>query len=684
MQPVSPIQDDEEPLLQEGGNVQHAAEEPNVVLDALFASEVMAQRHGTPEPSSVLNASTQRTSQSLQPPRFQSPFHQSPASETGQSSNKSTPRPRNPPTSYRNPATNYQSYPDEAGPSSSTDHRMSRLIPQNGQRMMSPAEFKQYKERKERELQGNTNKDEDEPTYEDEEDEVEKKQQLAKQRKKQEAHLAVWRQQMRKVTGDLPERPKMETSLSTSDLFTRLGADDGDKISSDEDDDIPLGVLQAHGFPNDSRPPSKPTTPTPNVIRMASYPAPSGTTRNDPNAGGGGGGGSLPPFARGLPADPFVGANIVAPTNRQSMAFSNSMPVPGTQTRQISPTRQPLPVFGPPGGLIGVIAEEERARAIRRQSSNTLGFYPATGMPSREQSPYGMPPQPQMPLGCQPSMNPSMMSLQQPMPMPPTVEQAQAQAQMMQMQMQMQWMQQMIQMQGLSPGIQAEEQQQYSFNTLRPQSTFLPAQAGPSQSRPNLHSRNPSSLSVDSQARPQLQVNMLGAQPKSTITPVHAPSIAPSERSNIGQPSRYRPVSSANMLDSFKQQKHISNNPITQRESRMSANTSNTSSRLSLADPNRLLVQQQRYTKEEKGKQPIRTPQAQVQVVQAEEEDEEEGWAQMKRRTQERKEKWRVSRNLAALMPGLPAVGGGGGQDGVKVEPMVEHGIPEGAYAHAG
>lgn len=111
----------------------------------------------------------------------------------------------------------------------------------------------------------------------------------------------------------------------------------------------------------------------------------------------------------------------------------------------------------------------------------------------------------------------------------------------------------------------------------------------------------------------------------------------------------------------------------------MYANTSNTSSRLSVADPNRLVVQQ-RYTKEEKGKQPIRTPQVQVQ---AEEEDEEEGWAEMKRRTQERKEKWRVSRNLAALMPGLPAVGVSG-QDEVKAEPMVEHGLPEGAYAYAG
>jgi len=522
---------------------------------------------------------------------------------------------------------------------------MSRFIPQNGQRMMSPAEFKRYKERQESEFQGNTNKDEDEPTYEDEEDELEKKQQLAKQRKKQEAHLAVWRQQMRKVTGDLPDKPKTETFSSTSDLFTRLDADSAEKISSDEDDEIPLGVLQAHGFPNGSRPPSKPTTPTPNLVKMASYPAPSGTTRNDPNAGGGGGG-SLPPFAKGLPADPFVGANIVAPTNRQSMAFSNSMQVPGTQTRQTSPNRQQLPVFGPPGGLIGVIAEEERARAIRRQSSNTLGFYPATGMPLQDQSPYGMPQQ-QMPLGYNSSMNPSMMSLQQPMmmqPLPTSVENAQSQ--MMQMQMQMQWMQQMMQMQGLS---QADNQHS-SFNPSRPQSTFSPAQAGPSQFRPNLHSRNPSSLSMDSQAQPQSQPSM-PTQTRSE-TPMFTPSIAPSERSNIGQPSRYRPVSSANMLDTLKQQKHISNNPITQRESRMYTKTNNNTSRLSVADPNQLVVQQ-RYTKEEKGKQPLRQPQIQVQA----EEDEDEGWAEMKRKTQERKEKWRVSRNLAALMPGLPAVG---------------------------
>lgn len=652
MQPVSPVQDDEEPLLNDEGHVRPAQEEPNVVLDALFASEMMAQRHGTPGPSSTMHTAmdTQQEIRTPQPGRLQG---------STASSSKSTPRPRNPPTSYRDVQTNPQSYSGDTTNLSSTNNRASRFIPQNGQRMMSPAEFKQYKERKEREQMSHASKDEDEPTYEDEEDEIEKKQQLAKQRRKQEAHLAVWRQQMRKVTGDLPERPKMETSLSTPDLFDRLDAESGGKLSSDEDDDIPLGVLQAHGFPTNDRPPSKPTTPTPNVVRMASYPAPSGTTRNDPNAGGGGAPGSLPPFAKGLPADPFVGANLVVPSNRQSMAFSNSnTQVPAPQSRQLSPSRQPLPVFGPPGGLLGVIAEEEKARAIRRRSSNMLGLYPATGMPSHDQSQYGMPQQQQMSFGHNPSMNSSMMSLQQPMMMttpqnvPSNMEQAQAQMMQMQMQMQLQWMQ-MMQMQGLSPSIQKDAQQQFNFNnnTARPQSAFLPtAQAGPSRSRPNLHSRNPSLLSVGTQA--ELPRNMPSAtQPRS-----YTPSIAPSERSNIGQPSRYRPISSANMLDP-----PTTNSSSTQRASKLYLNDSSTtnnnnSSRLSLAvtDPN----QNRRYTKEEKGKQPIGKPRVQVHVD--DEDDEEQGWAEMKRKTMERKEKWRVSKNLAALMPELPAVGGVG------------------------
>ena len=683
-------------------------EEHDVVMDALFASEMLEERHGTPVPR------PRSTGQVVETPPPLTRNNPTGMLEVA-SYAKATPRARQPPSSFR-PTSSYNLTVNDRVPSPSSSHnRLSRLLPSD-QKVMTPAEFKQYRERQERAIKDDVKMttEEDEPSYEDEDDEVERKQQLARQRKKQEAHLSVWRQQMRKVTGNLPERPRIEVSQSTPDLFANLGNSSNvdTTAGSDDDEDIPLGVLQAHGFPNGNRPPAK-TSSAPNLPNLASYPAPAGTTRNDPAAGGGGSG-VLPPFARGLPADPFIGANLVTQSNRQSLSFGNAMQ-PQVQQRQPSPVRTPM--FAPQGGLIGMIEEEERAKEMRRKSSNMLSFQgmmPSSGYP-QPGMPQGLP-------GYNPAMNASMMSLQQPMPMAMPMQQSMsmpghynnmltpdpAQSQMMMMQ-QMQWMQQqMMQMQGMaSPSMASpmpntpldlQQGQQSGFFTSCPQSVVMDNIAGPSNTRPT-HSRNPSSTS---NASPQLgrttpnSVNMLGsnlqAQRRPTPT-TYAPSIAPSERSNIGQPSRYRPVSTYNLPSTSTTPSAFNNNPITQRQSRMYSanNPAASSSHLSVVDPNRII------TKQDKGKQPAFKRKV-AKAQEEDEEDEEEGWAELKRKTMERKEKWRVSRSLNKLMPGLPAVGGAGGdEENVQIGAVLrggdvdmegtksneqEQGLPEGAYAY--
>lgn len=402
---------------------------------------------------------------------------------------------------------------------------------------MTKAEFEKY--RLSAASQDEEDPDSDEADAYDDEDETERNKQLARQRRKQEAHLSVYRQQMMKVTGeqpgDVPSLPSgRPTASGSSQSLPSFGsiptldpkATDTDvKESSDEDEDVPLGVLQAHGFPTRSRPPTRLTSASTPLVpradsRMSTYPVPAGATRNDSTTGGGGNT-DLPPFARGLPRDPYVGASLVSQPQRESLQ----------QNYQSGPP--PLP----PGGLVGVIAGEERAKAMRRGSPNVHGTY-GMGMPNPGMYPPGMG-MPFMPLsGQQVSAS----------------EQAQMETnkQMMHMmQMQMQWMQQMMAMNGgqgmqgmqFPPGMMPMQQdQQQAQAGLQQPNSFLSPMA--------FENNRDSMLSAASstngyQQRHRASSNMSQYQPGGGPGPGYAPSIAPSERSNIGQPSRYRPVTPA-------------------------------------------------------------------------------------------------------------------------------------------
>ncbi|MCJ1261375.1 hypothetical protein MMC22_001239 [Lobaria immixta] len=506
----------------------------------------------------------------------------------------------------------------------------------NGQpKVMTPAQFERY--RKEQEItrtKSNSSKSDgsdDENENYDDDDETERNRQLAKQRRKQEAHLAVYRQQMMKMTGEQPSdlpnigqlRPAMDrAAMSTPDLSGRTSTPTfsldkppgGGKGSDDEDEDIPLGILAAHGFPAKNRPPSAIGNVGANpYIRYTSesYPAPPMSTAGTSIAGGGK---ALPPFARNLPPDPYYGAGLVNPSNRESLAFGATG---GSSTHGAhSPNL-------PPGGLVGVIAGEERARAMRRGSPNAQGNYSSP-------LPQGMP---QMPIGMPPGM----------MPMQTMSPGEEAQVQMSQqmtqmMHMQMQWMQQMQQMvaggmQGPQPGQPSQflppQQQQMAMNN-----GFL---SPPGQmSRPtSMGSPFASGAPALAQKGQQRAMSMMGPGTSSPWPPKegirltapsimsgaldsqgYPPSIAPSERSNVGMPSRYRPVSIA------------PNDEAPRSSSRASTFTSNA-----------MLFGGDRRSGLLSTTTPVQS--SLNKGAAASDDDDEEGWEKMKQKRDKKKSSWR-------------------------------------------
>ena len=484
-------------------------------------------------------------------------------------------------------------------------------------KVMTPAQYERYRKEKEMSSARSTSSKDDsdnEDDHYDDEDEVERSREVVKQRRKQEAHLAVYRQQMMKVTGEQPKpfnmkRPGMDASYSTPDLSAmNLKTGNGGKNSDDEDDDVPLGILAAHGFPSKDRQPGQldRTSSTP-VIRYQSetYPPPS-------VAGGsvvGGPSGSLPPFARNLPKDPYFGASLVSPSNREAAGFGNNG---GGSVYGGSQIGSPHPA-----GLVGVIASEEKARALRRGSPNAQAGWGGNLFPQ------GM-----SPMGT--SLSPG--------------DQAQIQmSQQMQqmMQMQMQWMQQMMAMQ---QGQQTLAPPQMPFmQGQMPQMPQMPPNGLSSPQNPNM--LRPMSMGSNAMASPQAQqqqraMSMLspnmsqkwGQQPnRSTEAPSmmsgalggpgYAPSITPSERSNIGQPSRYRPVSVTPNEKSSRSNTLSSQNAL---QGWNSGKSSGVQTTLKALNGNA------------KGKQ--------IAGKGSDDEDDDAGWKELKASREKKKSSWRLKR----------------------------------------
>jgi hypothetical protein len=465
-------------------------------------------------------------------------------------------------------------------------------------KVMTPAQFEKYRQEQDRlKIVGGQSKDEDneEDAYDEVEDEAEKQKQVARQRRKQEAHMAVYRQQMMKVTGEAsssagapPLRSSIQHPRSSLNLLNNASGSPDDE---EEDEEVPLAILAAHGFPNKNRPPSQLPTmnSNPNLrasSMMGAYPPPQ-SVAGDPMAGGQGG--HLPVFARKLPEDPYFGAGLVNPTNRESLALGNGAgSVYGSSSRGLTP-----------GGLVGVIATEERSRAMRRGSPNAAGEY---GPPSNSFNGMGMPPNTQMPpMGRSMTMPAGMGSMG---PMLTVGDQAQLEmaAQMQQfMQMQMQFMQMMTSSQGRP---QSQNGQPLPMPGLPPMG--VPAQQG---LRPgSSHGRAMSML--DPNAAPWQQ-----AQPNTMYAPSfqgggYIPSIAPSERSNIGLPGRYRPVS-----------QYVG------------------------ADKSRAATMSGAIQDWSDAKQGTTTVKAVKKSGDASDEDDEEGWEAMKQKREKKKSIWRSKKD---------------------------------------
>ena len=516
--------------------------------------------------------------------------------------------------------------------------------PQTENKIMTRAQFDRYRKEQEMNQSANpqTNEDdseEDVDEYEDD-DEIERDRQVAKQRRKQEAHLAVYRQQMMKVTGEQPSssgslhlrpstdasssaRPNMQHHPSNIEINFDKPTDDGKGSEDEEDEDVPLGVLAAHGFPSKNRPPTAMSGRESRIqYKSESYPAPPASTTGASQSGRASG---LPPFAKRLPHDPYYGASLVNPSNRESLGHNH----------QSSPSvAGSVPPNVPPSGLVGVIADEERARAARRGSPNAQAGFPSP-LPPGMNGFSGLSP-PQMSAGDR-----------------ATVQMSEQMNQMMQMQMQ--WMQQMQQM--MASGMQLPPGQSMPFGPGQPD-MMTPPFMGPPQPVMANHFARPSTAnfqlgSPNLIAPPQNGRAMSMMTPPSTTSwppppasnrqsrapslmngglagpnQPYAPSIAPSERSNVGMPSRYRPVSVA-PNDEYK----------TSSDTRSSTMNSHTLQPGTFGRASRLSTSQER-----KSNLSLRPVTQAPHKKAGSDDDDEEGWAEMKKKRDKKKGMWRLNK----------------------------------------
>ncbi|KAF7596176.1 hypothetical protein BBP40_003075 [Aspergillus hancockii] len=524
-------------------------------------------------------------------------------------------------------------------------------------KVMTPSQFEHYRQQQElRRSNSDASKSEGSTASDfDEEDEAEKNREVERQRRKQEAHLSVYRQQMMKVTGQESPAPSLRPevdrpnnsapNLTVTPLNSGNRSGSGKSSDGDDDEEIPLGILAAHGFPNRNRPPSRlvPSNSIPNL--RASFHQPYISSSNSVAEQEAGNRSSLPVFARHLPRDPYFGAGLVNQTNRESLALGGGASVYGGPTAVVGSS----PAF-PPGGLVGVIATEERARAMRRGSPNTQAMYEYQGGPSTLPTPSSGIPRPY-----------TMMSLNPPVPSGPApvvsaTEQAQIQLsqQMSSMvQMQMQFMQQMFQMQGgqtpppqLPPPAGFPPAMMANAN-MRPSS--MPSAGGINNAPTGYRSdqRTLSMLDPNVSSRlnsPAMPYTTGGNRPSTPAGQGYAPSIAPSERSNVGLAPRYRPVS---MLPSEP-------GPTAHPFMSKPWNDENQRSSLSVASPERShLTTPTTHPISSVDKSVITSKAGQNADP---DDDDDEGWAEMMKKREKKRNNWKMKKETSSFGDMLNAV----------------------------
>lgn len=435
----------------------------------------------------------------------------------------------------------------------------------SSRRVMTQAEFKAQQQRQ---MTQPVVESSDEEDYEDEEDAEEKAQQEAiARRKKQQMDMA--RETMRR-TITAPANPNRPDSVT--EPFT-MGFPSETSLKADEweDEDIPLGILAQHGFPSAARgkPPVQPANAIPSYFRnstpsLPERPASAGAMSNRASQA------FKPVFARNLPEDPhasFIGGGLVRPTNRESLGFNRgpasiagepaggmSMPLMAypepqltapslveqihmrdlTKQKYMGGASSKKPQQGPFTGLLGAQMNASNQNTLQNRMSQMPMMNGMNGMPGMN----GM-------NGMAPMMNMNMMGSPMGMPMMGMNQMAypMQQNELMQMQ-QMQQMQQMLaaqqlqiqQMQALSQQPQ-DSRMSMAFPPSFSNNNFLGVPAGPQ--------RPMSMMSVGNNQPPRpfsTPIQMGGGLHPTAPLAGYTPSIAPSERSNIGLSARYRPV----------------------------------------------------------------------------------------------------------------------------------------------
>ena len=636
------IRDEEAKLVMDSITVierlDHHSQTPDIYDDETYSpaaslipsSSYPSSPYGAPDPQKTMSPEARQRSPA---PLFDSSDQDFSAIPWRYDSAETTPKARKSEIARQEERSMFDTSPQPSGKLSqipTSPKAQSPPKPDTHNKIMTPAQFEKYRIELETRRDQYFHKDEsddDADDYEDD-DEIERSKQLAKERRKQEAHLSVYRQQMMKVTGEQPSdlpngRPGLDrSSLSAPNLANRSETPtfsfdtptEAGKSSGDEDEDIPLGVLAAHGFPSKNRPPTASSSHV--KYKSESYPPPPLSTSGAPAASGPR---SLPPFAKNLPQDPYYGAGLVNPSNREPLAFNQEAPA--------SVAGSPRPNMTP-GGLVGVIAGEERARAARRGSPNAQGN-------------YGSPLPPGMQVGMTPGMPPLMSPGEQ-----ATVHMSEQMNQMMQMQMQ--WMQQMQQMMagGVQPGIQPgqpphfmmpQQQQMMNAGMLAPpkqpqRPISAPTTPGtPQQAQPRAMSMMGPTFAPLWQPCGNNRISQVPSMMSGALNgqgPGYTPSLAPSERSNVGMPTRYRPISIA-PVDEHKPRESSRLSTFT--TSNLQLSTSGRSSRMSTSA-------------DRQSKLSLR-PIGQATAKKAgSDDDDEEGWEEMKQQREKKKSTWRMRR----------------------------------------
>lgn len=484
--------------------------------------------------------------------------------------------------------------------------------------------LREQEELRDQNIASNSDESEDEEPESEDEDEIERKRAAASQRKKQEAHMSLYRQKMMKVTG---ETGKLPFSHPNQGDTQELSGADTAKVD-EEDEEIPLAILAAHGFPGKNRPPSRltPSVSNPNLRASLAQSTgrPASVSGDQPTLAVRG---SLPPFARNLPSDPYFGAGLVNKTNRESLAMGGGTP-PG-----ISPQIGTTPPGLAGNSLINVIVNEEKARMSRRGSPNG----PASPFTGGNGNPNGL----LGTLGNQSSMALPVERAAQTPPAAPTNDMTTQMTQLMQLQIQ--WMQTAMQMQGLqtsgTPGLPPMP----GMSSLSAPPQLLPNPVQRPMSMASQLNFAPGGPQVDQRTLsildPTMSSKLNAHRATGTLPPPgrpgYAASVAPSERSNVGTASRYRPVSTAQnepptypRASTFTSTLHpFTADPPPLPATRPSSSNARPSSGLKIsvgADS-----------------QTLHPPQPNSQE---EDDDDEQGWAQLKQSRESRKSQWKFKK----------------------------------------